>query len=127
MRMRRKKILNDRLKRVSSLIVENPTEEGQLGGTLGLKTHTPRDRMRQGKFICDMAEANPDIFYIAMEKVANVLIAAVEMAFENNLSNVLFIRGDAALLSDYFAQGEVSRLYLNFSDPGQRTVIVTGG
>lgn len=118
MRMRRKKNLNDRLKRVSSLIVENPTEKkGSWAEHLGSKPIHLEIGCGKGKFICDMAEANPDIFYIAMEKVANVLVAAVERAFENNLSNVLFIRGDAALLSDYFAQGEVSRLYLNFSDP----------
>ena len=65
----KKENLNDRLKRVSSLIVENPTEKGSWGGTLGLKPiHLEIDA--QGKFICDMAEANPDIFYIAMEKVA---------------------------------------------------------
>ena len=31
--------------------------------------------------------------------------------------NLRFIRSDARFLADYFAPGEVSRLYLNFSDP----------
>ena len=42
-----------------------------------------------------------------------------EEAEKNGLtfSNLLFIREDARLLSDFFAGGEVDRIYLNFSDP----------
>ncbi len=31
--------------------------------------------------------------------------------------NLRFIRSDARFLSDYFAEGEIDRIYLNFSDP----------
>ena len=33
------------------------------------------------------------------------------------LPNVLLIRGEAEKITQYFAPGEISRLYLNFSDP----------
>ncbi len=33
------------------------------------------------------------------------------------LRNVWFVDGDAALLPDMFAQGEIDRLYINFCDP----------
>lgn len=116
--MRRKKNLHKRLERVSSLIVSEPSEmKGNWSKVSHLKPIHLEIGCGKGRFICQTAEANPDIFYVAMEKAENVLVTAVETAFERKLSNVLFICGDAMLLNEYFAQGEVSRLYLNFSDP----------
>ena len=37
------------------------------------------------------------------------------------LKNVFFVVGDAALLPDYFAPGEVDRIYINFCDPWPHT------
>ena len=33
------------------------------------------------------------------------------------MSNVFFVDGDAALLREFFAPGEVDRLFINFCDP----------
>jgi len=41
----------------------------------------------------------------------------MERAKEAEVENVYFIDGDAAELSKYFDEGEVNRLFLNFSDP----------
>ena len=118
MRMRKKKNLNNRLERVGALIVKQPAEiKGSWSNLSSSRPIHLEIGCGKGKFICEMAEANPDIFYVAMEKIANVLVTAVEKAFENKISNILFIRGDAAMLNEYFAFGEVSELYLNFSDP----------
>ena len=51
--------------------------------------------MGKGRFLMDLAEQNPDIQYIGID----------------------FICEDAAKLPEVFAQAEVDRIYLNFSDP----------
>ena len=45
------------------------------------------------------------------------MVIAMERARAMELRNVFFVDADAARLPDYFAPGEVDRIYLNFSDP----------
>ncbi|HWQ51423.1 MAG TPA: tRNA (guanosine(46)-N7)-methyltransferase TrmB [Terriglobales bacterium] len=71
----------------------------------------------KGGFICEIAKQNPDVLYVGIEKVPDVLVMAMERALAENATNVRFIRGDAALLAEYFEPGEFSRLYINFCDP----------
>ena len=73
--------------------------------------------MGKGRFITDLAKANPDINYIGIEKYSSVLIRALEKRQEVELDNLLFIRMDAENLEKVFAEGEVDGIYLNFSDP----------
>ena len=74
----------------------------------------------KGRFICGMAERNPDINYIAMDLFCDVLVLALEKANAQNIKNVGFFAGNAALLENYFEKGEVKRIYLNFSDPWKK-------
>ncbi len=71
----------------------------------------------KGRFILQLALENPDINYIGLEKYSSVLIRALEKQDEALLPNLFFIRGDAELITAYFAEGEIDRIYLNFSDP----------
>ena len=73
--------------------------------------------MGKGRFITDLAKANPDINYIGIEKYSSVLIRALEKRQEVELDNLLFIRMDAEDICDVFAPEEVAKIYLNFSDP----------
>ena len=73
--------------------------------------------MGKGRFITTLAQMNPDINYIGIEKYSSVLLRAVEKQDELRLSNLRFIRMDAENICDVFAKGEVDRIYLNFSDP----------
>lgn len=61
--------------------------------------------------------ASGRVLLVALEKSADAMIIALERAFAENLKNVLFVNAYADNLSDYFAPGEVSRIYLNFCDP----------
>ena len=54
---------------------------------------------------------------MAVEKVPDAMVMAMERALEKGLHNVIFIDRDAALLPELFAPGEVERIYLNFCDP----------
>ena len=71
----------------------------------------------KGKFINQLAAENPDINYVGIEKYSSVLIRALDKLDETQITNLLFIRGDAELICEYFGEGEVDRIYLNFSDP----------
>lgn len=78
--------------------------------------------MGKGKFLTSLAERNPDINYCGIEKYSSVLVRAVRKRedLENagsHMDNLLYLRMDAEKLPDVFAPGEVSRIYLNFSDP----------
>lgn len=73
--------------------------------------------MGKGKFLHEMAKQNPSVNYIGIEKYSSVLLRAVQKMEEDPLPNLRFIRMDAEEIADVFAEGEVDRIYLNFSDP----------
>lgn len=73
--------------------------------------------MGKGKFLYEMAGINPGINYIGIEKYSSVLLRALQRMDENPLPNLLFIRMDAENVEAVFEEGEVDRIYLNFSDP----------
>ncbi|MEB8126863.1 tRNA (guanosine(46)-N7)-methyltransferase TrmB [Staphylococcus succinus] len=70
-----------------------------------------------GQFITTLAARNPDINFISMERESSVMIKVLDKVLEQNLTNIKLICNDAAELNDYFVDGEVARVYLNFSDP----------
>ncbi|MCI9056628.1 MAG: tRNA (guanosine(46)-N7)-methyltransferase TrmB [Oscillospiraceae bacterium] len=71
----------------------------------------------KGRFTAGTAAEHPDVLFIAIEKVPDALVVAMERAMDLGLKNVFFVVGDAALLPDYFAPDEVDRVYINFCDP----------
>lgn len=71
----------------------------------------------KGQFITTLAELNPDKNFIAMEIKEEVLLHAVYKAKEKGLTNILFIWGDVKMISEYFNEKELSRIYINFCDP----------
>lgn len=73
--------------------------------------------MGKGRFILSLAAANPKINYIGIEKYSSVLIRALDKRPELETDNLVFIRLDATAITDVFDKDEISRIYLNFSDP----------
>lgn len=73
--------------------------------------------MGKGKFLYEMAETNPDINYVGIEKYSSVLLRALQRMEEKPVPNLLFIRMDAEHVDEVFDTEEVDRIYLNFSDP----------
>lgn len=73
--------------------------------------------MGKGRFITTLAQQNPDINYVGIEKYSSVLLRAVEKQDKLQLENLRFIRMDAEMITEVFGEGEVDRIYLNFSDP----------
>ena len=73
--------------------------------------------MGKGDFIHELAQKNPEINYVGIEKFSSVLIRAIEKSEQAELDNLFFIRFDAEHIAEIFGEGEVDRIYLNFSDP----------
>jgi tRNA (guanine-N7-)-methyltransferase len=73
--------------------------------------------MGKGRFITTLAQQNPDINYIGIEKYSSVLVRALDKVKDQEISNLRFIRMDAETLEEVFGKYEVDKIYLNFSDP----------
>jgi len=71
----------------------------------------------KGQFIMELANRNPNINYIGIEKYSSVLIRALEKRGESELQNLRFLCFYAENLNTIFAEDEIDRIYLNFSDP----------
>ena len=74
----------------------------------------------KGKFCTEMAIRNPDVLYIALERDSSVILSAIEKAHDMEIPNLFFLNCDAQLLDNFFAEGEISQIILNFSDPWTR-------
>ena len=73
--------------------------------------------MGKGRFIMELAKQNPDINYIGIERYSSVLLRGLQKRAQLELNNIYFMCIDAKNMADYFAPGEVNKIYLNFSDP----------
>ncbi|HGM8857563.1 TPA: tRNA (guanosine(46)-N7)-methyltransferase TrmB [Streptococcus pyogenes] len=75
----------------------------------------------KGGFITGMALKNPDINYIGIDIQLSVLSYALDKVLASEVSNVKLLRVDGSSLTNYFEDGEVDMMYLNFSDPWPKT------
>ncbi|HEP3059535.1 TPA: tRNA (guanosine(46)-N7)-methyltransferase TrmB [Streptococcus pyogenes] len=75
----------------------------------------------KGGFITGMALKNPDINYIGIDIQLSVLSYALDKVLASEVPNVKLLRVDGSSLTNYFEDGEVDMMYLNFSDPWPKT------
>ncbi|MHC1724074.1 MAG: tRNA (guanosine(46)-N7)-methyltransferase TrmB [Aminipila sp.] len=71
----------------------------------------------KGQFSLKQAEMYPDRNYIAVEGQETVLLRALEKAAIVQLPNIRFMQAFVQDISEYFAESELSGIYLNFCDP----------
>ena len=71
----------------------------------------------KGLFAVETAKREPDVLFLALEKVANVIVIALERTAQEGLRNVRYINEPVDDLATFFSEGEVSRIYINFCDP----------
>ena len=130
MRMRRKKNLEEKLADCGDYIIYMDLEERDyrqaesFRDLLDFRELFGNDNPVQmevgcgkGQFACEIAQKNPDINFIAVEKSSNVIVDAAKKAKELELSNLRFLRGGAEYLPCFVPEKSVSRIYLNFSCP----------
>lgn len=75
--------------------------------------------MGKGTFITQMAQNDSEHGYIGIERYSSVLLRGVQKLeeMEEAPENLKLICMDAGDIDTVFAEGEVDRIYLNFSDP----------
>ena len=71
----------------------------------------------KGTFITTKAKLNPNINYIGVEIIDNVIISAAETAMAEKLENVKFFNCGAEILQYLLPKNSISNIYLNFSCP----------
>lgn len=126
MRARKKKHGAERIAACSALLIEDTAKlkEAPL-------SFFPEERplhleigCGKGSFACGMAAAHPDINLIAMERVADVAVLALEKATRaanERPDNLRFLIGNAENLTEWFPPHSIDCLYLNFSDPWHKS------
>ena len=115
MRMRARNHLEERLASCKDITLENYDDAART--FVGDSPLHIEIGCGKGGFIAQTAALNPLVRYIAVEKVSNVIVLAMEKAAAANLSNLRFMRGNFQFLSESFPDKSVDRIYLNFSDP----------
>ena len=101
----------------SEYVIKNPTEyKGKMNSLFKNDNEIHIEiGMGKGKFIVENAKKNPNINYIGIEKQDNILARSVKN-IESGLPNLKILRLNALDIDEVFSK-EVSRIYLNFSDP----------
>ena len=119
MRMRKKPNLLPRMERAAAVLVAEPeTLRGRWREAFpGFSALHLELGCGKGRFTAETAANCPDTLLVAVEKVPDAMVVAMERAVANGLHNVKFLDRDVALLPELFAPGEVDRVYLNFCDP----------
>ena len=119
MRMRRKKNLGPRMEACAAWQIKDP--KALRGNWRSLMPEAKELRLElgcgKGRFTCQTAAANPDILFVAVERVPDAMVMAMEKARDMGLTNVFYVDADAALLPEFFAPEEVDLIYINFCDP----------
>lgn len=119
MRMRKRANLSARMERCETLLVREP--EALRGGWRAAYPGAEKLYVElgcgKGRFTADTAETLDNTLLLAVEKVPDAMILAMERVRDRGIENVRFLDVDAARLPELFAPGEIDRLYINFCDP----------
>ena len=74
----------------------------------------------KGGFAIEMAKRHPEINFVGVEFLTNVIVSACEDLSQENLLNVKFLCTGAEYLERYIVENSIERIYLNFSTPYQK-------
>ncbi len=117
--MRKRRNLSPRMEKCAAVLIDEPAafrgrwlESFPACGRVWLELGCGK-----GRFTAGTAAENPDALLVAVEKVPDAMIIAMERALQQGLNNIRFLDFDAARLAELFAPGEVERIFINFCDP----------
>ncbi|MEB3101025.1 tRNA (guanosine(46)-N7)-methyltransferase TrmB [Ferviditalea candida] len=126
MRLRGKKMTEEMLQRLSGLMVdEAESYKGRWAEWFGNNRPIHVELgMGKGKFISEMSVLHPDVNFIGVDMYDTLIHRAVEKAFVvwkeahgTAPMNIALVRMNIEHIEKVFADSEVERIYLNFSDP----------
>ncbi len=122
MRVRKKKNCAARMESCADLWIKEPKElKGKWQEAFGNSNPIHIEiGCGKGNFVTGMAKMYPDVNFVAIEMVEDVIVMAMEKARDRECTNVLFADINAEELNEVFSEAEVDRIYLNFSDPWKK-------
>lgn len=108
----------DKIINKSNYIIENPEEYKGKWNILFNNDNNIEIEIGtgKGKFIIEKALQNSNINFIGIEKYDSPLVSAVKKLEELDINNLRLICYDAFTIDNIFDK-EISKIYLNFSDP----------
>ncbi len=116
MRMRKRHNLGPRMERCKAYLIDEPelkrSRWREDGRPLFLEIGCGK-----GSFTCELAKKEPGCSIVAVEKVPDAMVLAMERAQAEELKNVMFVDLAAEHLKEVFAPGEVDKIFINFCDP----------
>lgn len=71
----------------------------------------------KGGFVITLAKQTPNVNYLALEKMSNVILTPMEQVRAESVENVRFLNIRAECLPCYIPENSLDRIYLNFSTP----------
>ena len=122
MRMRKKKHADERLSACSDYLYSHKgtalsDPAGEIFGRSGSRFYLEIGAGKGG-FACGMTLREPEVCYLAMERVTDCVVLAAERAKAEGVSgNLRFITETADNLTGIIGEGTVDKIFLNFSDP----------
>mgnify|MGYP001190366571 CR=1 FL=1 len=75
----------------------------------------------KGSFVVEAARQNPDVLFVGVDSEPFCIAYASQTACESGLRNVVIVPATGMRVTEMFAPGELSRIYLNFPTPFPRT------
>lgn len=119
MRMRKRRNLSPRMEKCAAVMLDSPEQyRGRWLERFPAFRHVQLEiGCGKGRFTNGTAASLPDTLLVAVEKVPDAMIIAMERTLQLGLPNVRYLDFDAARLPELFAPGEAERIYINFCDP----------
>ena len=71
----------------------------------------------KGGFVIALAEKNPNVHFLALEKMSNVILTPMEEVKKRGIENIRFLNIRAECLPCYIPEKSLDAIYLNFSTP----------
>ena len=130
-------VLEERLERYADFIEPAPQDYAgrwaeacyPLGGTSAADSTAHPGRFREvrldlgcgkGAFTVESARREPDVLFLGMDGEPLCMAYAGGLAAKSGLENVVCLAWDGHRVTEAFAPGELSRIYLNFPTPFPR-------
>lgn len=123
MRLRRKPGIKSELNKMPEIVIKHSEEQKVNWEKVFNNTNPLYLELGCGKggFISTIAELNPNVNFIGVERVPDVLYISIKKWLKKKQNNLRFLLCDVEMLPALFEQGQISRIYLNFSDPWPKT------
>lgn len=118
-RLRHKPWAKEELAKHPNIVIHNPKDhKGKWSQIFGNSNPIHIEvGTGKGQFLLGMSHLHPQINYIGIEKYDSVILTALDRIKESGQETVRLLNEDVAELADFFAEEEIDRVYINFTDP----------